>query len=81
MFLQDGIEMGYIDVGDEMCRCQLLDVGDGFDRFCHQHPRSFNISVGHQHPTILINVEILSLTFKNCHHDKVTNIDLPPTSM
>ena len=26
------------DVGDEMCWRQVWDVGDGFRRFCHQHP-------------------------------------------
>ena len=34
--------------------------------FCHQHPLSFKISVGYQQP----NVEILSLTYKNCHQVK-----------
>ena len=50
----------------------VTDVG----RFCHQHPISFNISVGHQHPKDVTNIEILSLTSKNCHQDKVTNIHL-----
>ena len=57
------------DVGDEICWRQHWDVGDGFGRFCHQHSLSFN------------NIEILSPTSKNCHQDKVTNIDLSPTSM
>ena len=26
------------DVGDKICCRQLWDVGDGFCRFCHQHP-------------------------------------------
>ena len=69
------------DVGNEMCWWQLWDVGDAFDRFRHQHPLSFNISVGHEHPKIVTNIEILSLASKNCHQDKVTNIDLSPTSM
>ena len=69
------------DVGDEMCWRQLLDVGDGFGRFCHQHPLSFNINFGHQQPKDVINIEILSLTSKNFHQDKVTNIHLSPTSM
>ena len=60
--------MGYIDVRDKMCWRQLCAVGDGFGRFCHQ------ISVGHQQPKDVTNIEILSLTFENCHQDKVTNI-------
>ena len=39
--------MSVTDVGDEMCWRQLLDVDDCFGRFRHQHPLSFNISVGH----------------------------------
>ena len=54
------------DVGGEMCWRQLWDVGDGFDRFGHQLPLYFNISVG-QHPKDVINSEILSPTLKNCH--------------
>ena len=67
------------DVGDEICWWQLWDVG--FGRFCHQHPLSFNISVGHQHPKDVTNIEILSLTCKNYHQDKVTNIYLSSTSL
>ena len=37
-------------------------------RFCHLHPKD------------VTNIEILSLTFKNCHQDKVTNIHLSPRS-
>ena len=44
------ISMLATDVGDEICWRQLWDVGDGFGRFCHQHPLSFSSSVGHQHP-------------------------------
>ena len=62
------------DVGDEMCWRQFWDVGDGFSRFCHEHPLSFKITVGHQDPKDATNIEILSLTSKNCHHDKVTNM-------
>ena len=69
------------DVGDEMCWRQLLDVGDGFGRFCHQHSLSFNISVGGQDPNDITDIEILALTFKNCHQDEVTNIRLLATSM
>ena len=54
-----------------MCLWQLWDVGDGFG---HQHPLYFNISVGHQHPKDVTDIEILSLTSKNCYQDKVTNI-------
>ena len=35
---------------------------------------SFNISVGHQQPKDVTNIEILSLTCDNCHQDKITNI-------
>ena len=49
------------DVEEEMCWRQLLDVGDGLGRFCHQHPLSFNIDVGHQRPKNVINIEILSV--------------------
>ena len=44
------------DVRDEMCWRQLSDVGDGFGRFCHPYPLSFNISVGHQHPKDVTNI-------------------------
>ena len=37
------------DVGDKMCWCQLIVVGDSFGYFGHQHSQSFYISVGHQH--------------------------------
>ena len=69
------------DVGDEMCWRQLWDVGDGFVRFCYQHSLSLNISVGYQQPKDVTNIENLTLTSKNCHQDKVTNILLSPTSM
>ena len=36
------------DVEDKICYRQLWDDGDGFRRFCHQHPLSLSISVGHQ---------------------------------
>ena len=67
------------DVEDEMIWWQLWDVGDGFDCFCHQHPLSFNISVGHLQPKDVTNIKILSLASKNCHQDKVINIHLSPT--
>ena len=72
------ISMLVTDVGDEMCWRQLWDVDDGFRRFRHQHPLSFKISVGHQHPKDVTNIEILSLTSKNCHQDKVTNKNSQP---
>ena len=50
------------DVGEEMCWRQLWDVGDDFGRFYHQHPLSFNISVGHQHPKVVTNIENRSPT-------------------
>ena len=34
-----------------MCWRQLCDVGNGFDRFCHQHSLSFNISTNDGAPT------------------------------
>ena len=54
--LETKISLYYI-----MCWRQLCDVGNGFDRFCHQHSLSFNISVGHQQPKNVTNIEILSL--------------------
>ena len=36
-------------------------VGDSFGSFCHQHSLSFNISVEHQQPKNVTNIEILSL--------------------
>ena len=76
---------GYIDVGDELCWWQLLDVDDGFGSLCHQQTLSFNIGVGHQQPKDVTNIEIMSLTSKNCHQeslvqDKVNSIHLSPTS-
>jgi len=50
-----------------MCWRQLWDVGDGFVCFYHQHPLSFNISIGHQQSKDVTNIEVLSLTSKNCH--------------
>ena len=46
------------DVGDEMCWRQLRDIGDGFGRLRHQHHLFFNISVEHQHPKDVTNIEI-----------------------
>ena len=69
------------DVGDEMCGRQRRDIRDGFGRVCRQYPLSLNISVGHQHHKYVTNTVILSLTSKNRHQDKVTNIHLSPTSM
>ena len=69
------------DAGNEMCWWQPLDVGDGFGHFGYHHQLSFYISVGHQHSKDATKIEILSPTFKNCHHLKVTNITvtLKPT--
>ena len=55
------------DVGDEMYWRQLLDVGDGFGHFGHQHPLSFYISVGHQHSKDVANIEILPPTTQKFH--------------
>ena len=63
------------DVGEEICWWQLWDVGDNFGHFGRQHPLSFYISVGHQHPKDVINIEILSPTSLNSHqHHDVANI-------
>jgi len=69
------------DDWDEMSWRQLWDVGDDFGRFCHRHPLSFNISVGHRHPKDVTNIEFLPTTPENAHQHKVTNIHLSPTSM
>ena len=53
------------DDGGEICWRQ--DFGDSCGRFGHQHPLSFNISVGHQHPKDVTNILILSPTYLNCH--------------
>ena len=63
-----------------MCWSQFLDVGDGFGDFVHQYLLSLNISVGHQHPKDVTNIEILSPIPKNCHQHKVTNIYVAKTS-
>ena len=65
---------GYIDVGDELCWWQLLDVDDGFGSLCHQQTLSFNIGVGHQQPKDVTNIEIMSLTSKNCHQESWSKI-------
>ena len=54
-------------VGDEMGCQQLCDIGNGFGRFHQQHPLSFNISAGYQHPKDVTNIKIPSPTPKNCH--------------
>ena len=54
------------------CWWRILEtkcVGDNFEML-------FNISVGHQQPRDVTNIEVLSLTSKNCHRDKVTNISV-----
>ena len=58
------ISMLVTDFGEEMCWRQFQDVGDAFGYFGHQHPLSLNISVGHQYPKNVNNIEILSLTSK-----------------
>ena len=76
------VKSGYIDVDDGCWRRNVLATTLrcwwGFGRFCH--PLSFNISVGHQHPKDLTNIENLSLTSKNSKQDKVNKIHLSPTS-
>ena len=68
------------DVGCEMC--------DNFEMlvtvltvFVTNILYFFNISVRHQQPKDFSSIQILSLTSKNCHQDKVTNIHLSPTSL
>ena len=67
------------DVGDKMCWRQLWDVGDGFGRFFTNILYLLTLVSGQQKD--VTNFEILSLTSKNNHQDKVTNIHLSPTSM
>ena len=88
--LHAATSMSVTDVEDEMCWRQLWSVGDDFRRFCHQHPLSLNINVGHQQSKYVTNIEILSVTSKFCHQDspichqespnhhlqRVTNIDI-----
>jgi len=62
------------DVGDEMCWWQLWDVGDGFDRFCHQHTLSFCKASG-------TNIPKMSPISKFCHfHEKIATKIKSPTS-
>ena len=50
MKLTKSRERGYIDVGDECWRPNVLeDVGDSFGNFDHQHPLFFYIGVGHKY--------------------------------
>ena len=42
---------------------------------------SLGFPLGHQYPKDVTNIEIPSLTPKNCDQHKVTNINLSPTSM
>ena len=49
-----------------MCWRKFCVVGDGFGCFCHQHPLSFNISVGHQ--VGATNIQNLSPKSKFYHH-------------
>ena len=79
-------QVGYIDLGDgrwrqnDGCWRQFWDVGDGFGRFCHEHPLSFNISVAHQHPkchlyrNAVTNSQKLSPT-SNCHQHLCDSTD------
>ena len=60
------------DVGVLMCWRQFQDVGDSFDRFCHQHFLSFNLSVGHQHPKDVTNIEMPSSSPENSHQHNLT---------
>ena len=53
-------------------------MSGGFDRFRHQHPVSFNLSVEHQYTKDVTNIVILSSRSKNCQQRKVTSTDLSP---
>ena len=69
-FLSRATSMLATDIGDKIRWRQLWDVGDGFERFCYQYLlalASFSISVGHQHPKDVTNIEIRSPTSENCH--------------
>ena len=50
------------DVGDQMYWLQLLDVGDGFGYFGHQHSLLFYISVRHQDQKDVTNIHKLAPT-------------------
>ena len=52
-----------------------------FGRFRHQHPVSFNLSVGYQHTKDVTNIVILSSRPKNYQQLKVTSTDLSPIFM
>ena len=52
---------------------QLNDVGDSFGHFGHKHPLSFQISVGHQYSSDVINILEFSPISSRQYHD-VTNI-------
>ena len=56
-------------------------MSDGFRRFRHQHPVSFNLSIEHQHTKDVTNIVILSSRSKNCQQRKVTSTDLSPIFM
>ena len=65
-----------MDVGDEMCWWQLLDVcddGPGFGNFGQQHLLSFYTSVTKNDGNFDTNIKKLSLTSSHQHHDD-TNI-------
>ena len=54
-----------MDVGDEMCWWHFWDVGDGFGRFCHQHPlqhynRAPTSEICHQYRNYVTNIQKLS---------------------
>ena len=74
-----GLSDGYIDVGDGYWRRNLFVTTLKYWQFWpFSSPTSsiFNISVGHQQPKDVNNIEILSLTSENCHQDKVVQIFL-----
>jgi len=75
---------GYINVGDGCWRQNVLatifgwttDVGDGFGRFCHQHPLPFNISVGHLSPITTCHQCLRCLLFRKLREEYPWQIDV-----
>ena len=53
------------DIGDQMSRWQVQDVGDSFGQFGHQNPLSFYITVEHQHSKDVTNVQKIVANFKS----------------
>ena len=54
LFLNFSLNLSFNTSLIHQCCWQLYDVCDSFGHFCHRHPLSYYISVGHQHsaPTL-----------------------------